>query len=214
MSTPQNNEGDRGRSQDSQHLRLLRLCRGNRSALRCRSAKIRQHPRRSEGIGLVYGGGGRGLMGVIANSVLAHGGTVTGIIPSFLTEREGLIENAQTHVIVPDMHSRKRMMFERRRCLRRSAGRHRHFGGTRRAIELGAARPSYEARRDRRYRRLLAAAARALRAYARAWLHPAVLRGPLSRRRKDRRRAADDRSGARQNRMRSAPPRKRSTSAL
>ncbi len=65
------------------------------------------------GIGLVYGGGSRGLMGVIANSVIEHGGTVTGIIPAFLTEREGLIEKAQAHVIVPDMHSRKWMMFER-----------------------------------------------------------------------------------------------------
>lgn len=65
------------------------------------------------GIGLVYGGGGRGLMGIIANSVLEHGGMVTGIIPSFLTAREKPIEKAQTHVIVPDMHSRKWMMFER-----------------------------------------------------------------------------------------------------
>ncbi len=65
------------------------------------------------GVGLVYGGGGRGLMGVIANSVIAHGGTVTGIIPAFLTAREKPIKEAQTHVIVPDMHSRKWMMFER-----------------------------------------------------------------------------------------------------
>jgi uncharacterized protein (TIGR00730 family) len=65
------------------------------------------------GIGLVYGGGGKGLMGIIANSVLEHGGTVTGIIPSFLTARDELLEKAQTHVIVPDMHSRKRIMFER-----------------------------------------------------------------------------------------------------
>ncbi len=65
------------------------------------------------GIGLVYGGGGRGLMGILANSVLEHGGTVTGIIPAFLTAREQPIETVQAHVIVPDMHSRKRMMFER-----------------------------------------------------------------------------------------------------
>lgn len=69
-----------------------------------------------QGIGLVYGGGNRGLMGIIANAVLAHGGTVTGIIPEFLIDREGLFERTQgdglTHVIVPDMHSRKRMMFE------------------------------------------------------------------------------------------------------
>ncbi|MHB8886016.1 MAG: LOG family protein [Methylovirgula sp.] len=63
-------------------------------------------------IGLVYGGGGRGLMGIIANSVIEHGGTVTGIIPSFLTTKEQPVENAPAHVIVPDMHSRKRLMFE------------------------------------------------------------------------------------------------------
>jgi len=64
------------------------------------------------GIGLVYGGGDRGLMGAIAHEVLAHGGNVTGIIPEFLTEREGMVEEAQTHLIVPDMHTRKRLMFE------------------------------------------------------------------------------------------------------
>lgn len=64
------------------------------------------------GIGLVYGGGGRGLMGLVANSVIEHGGTVTGIIPAFLTAREQPIEKVQSHVIVPDMHSRKRLMFE------------------------------------------------------------------------------------------------------
>lgn len=66
-----------------------------------------------ENVGLVYGGGSRGLMGAIAKSVLAEGGTVTGIIPSFLTEREGMIDAVQTNLIVPDMHTRKRIMFER-----------------------------------------------------------------------------------------------------
>ena len=40
------------------------------------------------GIGLVYGGGRTGLMGRIADSVLAAGGTVTGIIPQFLMDKE------------------------------------------------------------------------------------------------------------------------------
>lgn len=64
------------------------------------------------GIGLVYGGGDRGLMGAIAHEVLSHGGNVTGIIPDFLTEREGIVKEAQKHLIVPDMHTRKRLMFE------------------------------------------------------------------------------------------------------
>jgi hypothetical protein len=67
----------------------------------------------ANGIDLVYGGGNRGLMGVIADAVLAQGGSVTGIIPGFLTEREGLSDAAHCQVIVPDMHSRKQMMFER-----------------------------------------------------------------------------------------------------
>lgn len=65
------------------------------------------------GIGLVYGGGDVGLMGTIARSVLDHGGRVTGIIPSFLKERENMILDAQETIVVPDMHTRKRLMFER-----------------------------------------------------------------------------------------------------
>jgi hypothetical protein len=64
-------------------------------------------------IGLVYGGGNAGLMGAIARSVLAHGGHVTGIIPDFLRDRELILSNAQDMVVVPDMHTRKRLMFER-----------------------------------------------------------------------------------------------------
>src|SRR5262245_36009052 len=40
------------------------------------------------GVGLVYGGGGLGLMGEVARTVLAHDGHVTGIIPAFLSEKE------------------------------------------------------------------------------------------------------------------------------
>jgi uncharacterized protein (TIGR00730 family) len=65
------------------------------------------------GIGLVYGGGNVGLMGTIARSVLDHGGAVTGIIPDFLKSRERMLDGVQETVIVPDMHTRKRLMFER-----------------------------------------------------------------------------------------------------
>jgi len=64
------------------------------------------------GIGLVYGGGSRGLMGAVARATLENGGRVTGIIPEFLTERDKLFEDAQSHIVVPDMHTRKRLMFE------------------------------------------------------------------------------------------------------
>ena len=65
------------------------------------------------GIRLVYGGGSLGMMGAIATSVLEHGGSVTGIIPDFLTSRENALTRVQELVVTPDMHERKRLMFER-----------------------------------------------------------------------------------------------------
>ena len=64
------------------------------------------------GIRLVYGGGSIGLMGAVATSVLDHGGTVTGIIPDFLTIRENALKRVQELIVTPDMHERKRLMFE------------------------------------------------------------------------------------------------------
>src|SRR3982074_3504873 len=65
------------------------------------------------GVGLVYGGGSIGLMGAVATSTLDHGGTVTGIIPDFLTKRENALARAQELIVTHDMHERKRLMFER-----------------------------------------------------------------------------------------------------
>jgi uncharacterized protein (TIGR00730 family) len=65
------------------------------------------------GIRLVYGGGSVGLMGALAESVLDHGGIVTGVIPEFLVNREHLLSRVQERIITPDMHERKRVMFER-----------------------------------------------------------------------------------------------------
>ncbi|MBN9147536.1 MULTISPECIES: TIGR00730 family Rossman fold protein [unclassified Nitrobacter] len=64
-------------------------------------------------VGLVYGGGSVGLMGAIATSVLDNGGTVTGIIPDFLTSREHALARVQEMIVTRDMHERKRLMFER-----------------------------------------------------------------------------------------------------
>jgi uncharacterized protein (TIGR00730 family) len=64
------------------------------------------------GLRLVYGGGSIGLMGAVARSVLEHGGQVTGIIPEFLLRREIMLDGVDDFHIVPDMHTRKRMMFE------------------------------------------------------------------------------------------------------
>lgn len=66
-----------------------------------------------QGINLVYGGGNVGLMGTVAQSVLDHGGYVTGIIPEFLKSREKLLDDVQETIVVPDMHTRKRLMFEK-----------------------------------------------------------------------------------------------------
>jgi uncharacterized protein (TIGR00730 family) len=65
------------------------------------------------GIRLVYGGGSLGLMGAVAKSTLDHGGTVTGIIPDFLRARENALTRVQEMIVTPDMHERKRLMFER-----------------------------------------------------------------------------------------------------
>jgi uncharacterized protein (TIGR00730 family) len=65
------------------------------------------------GIGLVYGGGGMGLMGEVARATLDAGGHVTGIIPEFLIEREHMLTNVSELIVTRDMHERKKAMFER-----------------------------------------------------------------------------------------------------
>ncbi|MEE9546292.1 MAG: TIGR00730 family Rossman fold protein [Hyphomicrobium sp.] len=64
-------------------------------------------------IGLIYGGGDLGLMGVIAHTTLDHGGHVTGIIPQFLTRKEQMLRDVDELIVTQDMHERKRLMFER-----------------------------------------------------------------------------------------------------
>ena len=63
-----------------------------------------------QGIGLVYGGGGVGLMGVVADAALAAGGEVIGVIPEALKVLEVGHKNLTAMHVVPDMHSRKAMM--------------------------------------------------------------------------------------------------------
>ena len=64
------------------------------------------------GVGLVYGGGGLGLMGEVARATLEAGGRVTGIIPEFLTRKEHMLRDVHELMITKDMHERKRLMFE------------------------------------------------------------------------------------------------------
>ena len=66
----------------------------------------------SAGIRLVYGGGGIGLMGVLADAVLRSGGEVVGVIPEFLTRREVAHAGITQLIVTDSMHSRKQRMFE------------------------------------------------------------------------------------------------------
>ena len=65
------------------------------------------------GIGLVFGGGHIGLMGVAADAALAAGGHVVGIIPAALRDRELGHQGVSELVVVDTMHDRKRIMAER-----------------------------------------------------------------------------------------------------
>lgn len=63
-------------------------------------------------IGLVYGGGNTGLMGVIANAVLQAGGEVVGIMPRSMVEREKAHAGLTELRVVASMHERKAAMYE------------------------------------------------------------------------------------------------------
>jgi uncharacterized protein (TIGR00730 family) len=75
------------------------------------SAKALGKALAENGIRLVYGGGSVGMMGAVAKAVLDHGGMVTGIIPEFLIKKEVMMP-LQDLIVTPDMHERKRLMFE------------------------------------------------------------------------------------------------------
>jgi uncharacterized protein (TIGR00730 family) len=66
-----------------------------------------------ESLGLVYGGGSFGLMGVIARATKDAGGHVVGIIPTSLIERERPPAELHELVITTSMHERKQAMFDR-----------------------------------------------------------------------------------------------------
>ena len=64
------------------------------------------------GITLVYGGGRLGLMGIVADAVLANGGRVIGVIPRMLIERELAHPGLTRQHVVTTMHERKTLMAE------------------------------------------------------------------------------------------------------
>lgn len=66
----------------------------------------------SRGIALVYGGASVGIMGVIADTVLAEGGQVIGVIPEVLMDREIAHPDLTELIVVSSMHERKAKMTE------------------------------------------------------------------------------------------------------
>lgn len=64
------------------------------------------------GVEVVYGGGAKGLMGRLADKVIAQKGRIVGVIPQFMKAVEWDHPHATEMHVVPDMHTRKRMMLE------------------------------------------------------------------------------------------------------
>lgn len=64
------------------------------------------------GYALVYGGGGTGLMGALANATLAAGGEVIGVMPHALVQREAAHQGLTALHVVDSMHERKAMLAE------------------------------------------------------------------------------------------------------
>lgn len=64
----------------------------------------------ARGLGLVYGGGGTGLMGEVARAALAAGGAVTGVMPHFLVDKEAALHPQPDLRVVHSMHERKAVL--------------------------------------------------------------------------------------------------------
>jgi len=65
------------------------------------------------GMKVIYGGGGIGLMGVLADAVIGNGGSITGVIPSFMNEEGWGHPHLNDMIVTADMGDRKKNMFEK-----------------------------------------------------------------------------------------------------
>ncbi len=74
-------------------------------------AKALAHALVGRGHGVVFGGGSVGLMGILADEVLAAGGEVIGVMPKRMVDREVAHAGTQLH-IVDTMHTRKALMYD------------------------------------------------------------------------------------------------------
>jgi uncharacterized protein (TIGR00730 family) len=97
---------------------LKRICVYCSSAISAREDAVEKELRAfgreiaRRGIDLVYGGSSRGLMGALADEVLAAGGKVTGVIPKALEGREAAHRSLTDLRVVATMHEREQLMFE------------------------------------------------------------------------------------------------------
>ena len=84
------------------------------------------------GNALVYGGSKSGLMGLLADSVLAAGGRVTGVEPKCFLDAELQHEGLTELIVTEDISARKTKMIELGDAFYRVSRRHRHAGGNHR----------------------------------------------------------------------------------
>lgn len=81
-------------------------------ALFCKQTKLLGEWMAGKRIKIVYGGGNVGLMGILANAALACGGSVIGVIPGILDNRERSHKGLTELLVVDNMHTRKKKMYE------------------------------------------------------------------------------------------------------
>ena len=79
----------------------------------CKHAKQIGHLLAENNITLIYGGGNKGIMGAVANSVLENNGKVVGIMPTLLAVPEHQHNGLTEMIEVEDMHVRKRLLYEK-----------------------------------------------------------------------------------------------------
>lgn len=98
-------------------MKLRRVCVYCASSRRCherffQAADTLGRGLARRGVHVIYGGGAVGLMGALADGVLAETGEITGIIPDFMKELEWQHQRVRQMEVVADMHTRKSRMIE------------------------------------------------------------------------------------------------------
>lgn len=116
------------------------------------------------GNALVYGGSKSGLMGLLADSVLAAGGRVTGVEPKCFLDAELQHEGLTELIVTEDIPARKTKMIELGGCFYRVSRRHRHAGGDHRGHQQAVSGAAGRALHPLRPERLLPASAPAFAA--------------------------------------------------